>query len=183
MNAGTGATGGTPHVLELTLKSSTELFDSSAPACLGYQTVHEAITDYLLKQVAAAPADAPLRLDLIVPADEVANAKAVAAAVRGYFEKCHRDEEQHLSQILRQGGFAVLIGLVIVLLANVVGGAIRATFTSQILNAIASGLEIFGWVAIWRPAELLLYEWIPVRRRRNQLARLATMEISCRTKS
>ncbi len=47
------------------------------------------------------------------------------------------------------------------------------------MTGVANGLEIFGWVALWRPAELLLYEWMPIYRRLRLLNRLAdaTIEI------
>src|SRR5262249_43828628 len=70
MNEATGASGSpAPHVLELTLQNCAELFDSSAPACLGHQAVHNDIVEHLLEQVAAAPRNAPVNLRLILPAD------------------------------------------------------------------------------------------------------------------
>jgi len=36
---------------------------------------------------------------------------------------------------------------------------------------------VFGWVANWRPAEILFYDWWPVRRSRNLYRRLAAAEV------
>jgi hypothetical protein len=33
-------------------------------------------------------------------------------------------------------------------------------------------------VALWRPAEIFLYEWLPIARRRALLARLARAEVT-----
>jgi hypothetical protein len=38
---------------------------------------------------------------------------------------------------------------------------------------------IVAWVAIWSPAELLLYAHLPVRRRRNLAQALARRESFC----
>ena len=36
---------------------------------------------------------------------------------------------------------------------------------------------ILSWVALWRPAELLLYEWRPIREKAVTAARLAKAQI------
>jgi len=38
---------------------------------------------------------------------------------------------------------------------------------------LGEGLLILGWVALWRPLEIFLYEWWPLRRRMNVLRQLA----------
>jgi hypothetical protein len=44
------------------------------------------------------------------------------------------------------------------------------------------GLFILGWVALWRPLEIFLYDWWPLARRIRLLGRLsnATVEIRSR---
>jgi hypothetical protein len=135
-----------------------------------------------LEQVAAVPSKEPVKLRLLVPADEVVRADTITAAIRSYFEKCRGDEQRRMSTIFWEGRIALIIGLAVVLVGNVLGQSIRAAFTGQFAVAVANGLEIFGWVAMWKPAELLLYDWIPVRRKRNLLARLASMDIEFRPK-
>ena len=36
---------------------------------------------------------------------------------------------------------------------------------------------IIGWVAMWRPLEIFLYEWVPIRRRCRILAKLSEMPV------
>ena len=43
------------------------------------------------------------------------------------------------------------------------------------------GLLILGWVAMWRPIEVLLYDWWPLARRRTLLRRLATIPVEVRS--
>ena len=169
-----------PLVIELTLKSSAEVFDAAMPACLGPKVFHEDIAEHLLEQVAAAPGAAPVKLIVNLPAAEAAQADAISAAVRAYFEDCRDVEQRRLRRILWDGRFVLVIALTFLLLGNVLGESIRAAFTGRFANAVANGLEIFSWVAMWRPAELLLYDWVPVRRKKSLLARLANMEIECR---
>jgi hypothetical protein len=44
------------------------------------------------------------------------------------------------------------------------------------------GMLIIGWVAMWRPLEIFLYEWVPIRRRCKIFAKLAEMKVIVQTK-
>jgi hypothetical protein len=107
----------------------------------------------------------------------MARANTNTTAMRAYFEKRRADESRCIKRLLWEGRITLFMGLVFLLFASALGEGLRATFSGQFAGALASGLEIFGWVALWKPAELLLYEWIPVRRKRKLLTRLATMEV------
>ncbi len=41
------------------------------------------------------------------------------------------------------------------------------------LSLIAESLTILGWVVNWRPLEIFLYEWRPIRRDAKLFRRLA----------
>ncbi len=118
-----------------------------------------------------------MKLKLVLPPDQIKCAQELLPALRTGFASRSAEEQGRLRQIFRQGRIAAAIGFVFLVLVNAIGEGIRATFESRIPIGIANGLEIFGWVAMWRPAELLLYDWLPVRRRRNDLQRLANMEV------
>jgi hypothetical protein len=57
---------------------------------------------------------------------------------------------------------------------------VALVFTGSVGAALREGLLIAGWVVIWRPVELLLYDWIPVRRERRVMQRLLAMPIDVR---
>ncbi|HEU0284513.1 MAG TPA: hypothetical protein VFR52_05150, partial [Sphingomicrobium sp.] len=42
------------------------------------------------------------------------------------------------------------------------------------------GLIIIGWVALWRPVEMLLYDWRPIRREKKMLDKLANVPVEFR---
>ncbi len=47
-------------------------------------------------------------------------------------------------------------------------GSTSAAFDSwvgEVFSSVSGGLTILAWVALWRPGELLLYDWYPFRRK------------------
>jgi hypothetical protein len=42
---------------------------------------------------------------------------------------------------------------------------------------LREGLLIIGWVALWRPVEIFLYDWWPVLRRQQRCTAIARMPV------
>ena len=49
---------------------------------------------------------------------------------------------------------------------------------SRFVQIFREGLLIGGWVAMWRPLEVFLYDWWPVRAEVRLSERLSTMPVS-----
>jgi NhaP-type Na+/H+ or K+/H+ antiporter len=45
---------------------------------------------------------------------------------------------------------------------------------------IAEGLLIIGWVALWRPVEMFLYDWWPLLRQQRRFEAIARMPVETR---
>ncbi len=42
---------------------------------------------------------------------------------------------------------------------------------------VQESFVIVGWVALWKPAEILLYDWLPIARKRALFRRLAAAPV------
>jgi hypothetical protein len=49
--------------------------------------------------------------------------------------------------------------------------------TGTVFEIIAEGMLIAGWVAMWRPIQIFLYDWWQVRRRCQVLHKLSEMPV------
>lgn len=87
---------------------------------------------------------------------------------------CHfkiRENEKDLlaqrherSNALKVGLFVLVVGLVLAGIFTFIGQSGINTILAAICVIIGQGFVIAGWVAMWQPAELLLYDWWPYRR-------------------
>jgi hypothetical protein len=85
--------------------------------------------------------------------------------------------EQH---IIRDGRTALLIGIAF-LFACIVLRQLAFSFGRGAAAEIAGeGLLIVGWVAMWRPLEIFLYDWRPIRRRCQLFAKLSEIPVIVR---
>lgn len=92
----------------------------------------------------------------------------------------YQDERlsEELTTIRRDGLRALGKGTIFLLVCmGIAAVAAEATRLPELLRVLVSeGFVIAGWVALWHPMELLLYEWWPVARDRKLYRLIAEME-------
>ena len=57
-----------------------------------------------------------------------------------------------------------------------------ATFAGAAGAVAGEGLLIIGWVAMWRPVEIFLYDWWPLRRVARVHGKIAAMPVEIRAR-
>ena len=71
----------------------------------------------------------------------------------------------------------MLIGIGAITGFNLLSKAIRSS-TNPVIEIIHEGLSVLGWVSMWKPMEIFLYEWWPIRRERRACRRLAEAHVT-----
>ena len=107
-----------------------------------------------------------------VQADDVAE-----ASMHHYFAYRARLAQNDLRQLLRQGRTSLFIGLGFLGLCLGAGRMLASLWNSPLSAVLQEGAVIGGWVAMWRPLEILLYDWWPVRRSRLIYEKLASAPV------
>lgn len=94
----------------------------------------------------------------------------------------YQDERlgEQIVTIRRDGLRALAKGCVFLLICMAISAvASNSTILPDIVQSLVSeGFIIAGWVALWLPMELLLYEWWPVSRDRKLYRMIAEMKYS-----
>lgn len=122
------------------------------------------------------------QLALVVSIDGSAGAPGEAAvlreAVHEFFRQRALGQRQRLRELLRVGRISLAIGLVAlasaVMIGNFLASLMKGGEVGQILREM---LFIGGWVSMWRPLEIFLYDWWPIREEAQLSERLATMPV------
>lgn len=91
---------------------------------------------------------------------------ALSAAVHNFFAYRAWATSRRLRALLRRGYASLAIGLGFLILCLSLR-AVIAHGTHPAAEILSEGLLISGWVAMWRPLELFLYDWWPLLRERR----------------
>jgi hypothetical protein len=103
-------------------------------------------------------------------------------AVHNYFAyrgKLNRFEFRHL---LKQGRTTLVIGLAF-LAACILTSQLLRSQAGTLPIVLREGLIIAGWVAMWRPMEIFLYEWWPLLRKGRLYEKLSRMRVDVRKRN
>lgn len=103
---------------------------------------------------------------------------ALRDAIREFFTHRAQVTRSRLRQLLRIGRISLLVGLVFLVAAVGLGDFIANAMKGQRLGELLrEGLVICGWVAMWRPLEIFLYGWWPIRTEAKLFDRLSAMPV------
>jgi len=99
-------------------------------------------------------------------------------AMHEFFRHRAQVTRRRLRQLLRIGRTSLMVGLVFLALAVTLGGVVASAMKGERLGELLrQGLVICGWVAMWRPLEILLYGWWPIRSEARLYDRLSEMPV------
>ena len=130
------------------------------------------------------PASDPVRLHIYLEQPPAEDPKEpVKAAVHNFFAYRADLADLEFKRLLQQGRISLVIGLVFLsaclILSKVLLGHQQGTWA-----VIArEGLTIAGWVAMWRPMQIYLYDWWPLRLRRLTYEKLSHMPVEIELKA
>ena len=107
------------------------------------------------------------------------SASDLQTAVESYYGRLANSARLAQREHLRMGQLALFGGLTIFLLSMGIRGILGRTL-AHLPSILDEGLIILAWLALWRPAEALIYGWVPFYRHRRLFERLAGMRVSVR---
>ena len=175
-------TGGTGRrdVLELYLTDARQLFNSMDPAPFRERNLDPEAAAYIVQWAEEAPSAQPLGMVLHLGGGPVAAAEAsvIRDSVREYFQRRAAATRRQLQQMFRLGRYSLLIALVFLAVVVVIGESLASLVSRERYAAlIEHSLVIGAWVALWRPLEIFLYDWWPIRAEARLFDRLGVMDV------
>lgn len=161
-----------------------DLFDGFDPTPPPDRDLAPRVDAHVVGWAEDLPDCATLRLSVLLPADQAARAEAsrIADDVSRHFAARVHAETRALRRLFRDGRIALAIGLAVLGACIALGQALEGVAAQlpfpRVAGLIGESLVIMGWVAMWRPAEIWLYDWWPIRARRRLLRRLAAAAVT-----
>ena len=171
-----------PHcaVIEVHVGELKQLYNEMDPAPFRDRDLDPKAEEFIVDWSRELPRDAPLALIVHLsrrPAtpEEVTSLRQ---AVREYFTLSASHARAQLRQLFREGRWSLLIGLLFLAVAIVLGDLlIDLAGRWDYGEILGHSLLIGGWVALWRPFEIFLYEWWPILGEARLYDRLSAMQV------
>jgi hypothetical protein len=167
---------GHPHYIRLKLHDLAQLFNSMDPSPFIEKDLDADAEEFIVSWALEFPLDDPVRLHIYLeqcPAEDPK--ELIKTAVHNYFA--------HRAEVNDQGRSSLLIGLVFLSICLILSNALLGGESGTWAAVVRESLTIGGWVAMWRPMEIYLYDWWPLRRRGRIYQKLCRMPVEVEVKS
>ena len=167
------------HHIELSLRDIDQLFNTMDPSPFHEKDLDHDAEEFILSWAQEFHRHEPV--DLIVHLEKMPaghDAKSVIEqAVHHYFAYRARMNHLEFKRLMKQGRMSLFVGLSFLGLCLLTIKLLVANRPGAIPNFFSESLTIAGWVAMWRPLQIYLYEWWPLRDERRILERLGRMRV------
>lgn len=164
--------------IELRLRELAQLFNSMDPSPFVDRDLDANAEEFIVSWAREHPKgkEFELRIHLSAPASAEGTA-GVEDGVRHYFAARAETKQREFRQLLRRGRTSLFIGLLFMAACLAAGELLSRLSGGTSARIVQESLTIVGWVAMWRPLEIYLYDWWPLREEQRLLARLARMPV------
>jgi hypothetical protein len=168
--------------IEINLNRLPQLFNSFDPSPFHERDLDQDAEDYIIGSAEEISHHRSLALVIHLPADQMPapTTFSLADAIHNFFAYREANERRRLRLLFRDGRIALAIGLGFLFCCVLLREIIFSFQHGPASDIFGEGLLIIGWVAMWRPLEIFLYEWVPMRRRCRILSKLSTIPVTIR---
>jgi hypothetical protein len=168
------------YLIEISLNRVQQLFNSLDPSPFHEKDLDADAETYIVGAAREFHLSTPLKLLFHLPPAEIPAAERIEESIHSYFAYRRDATRRDLRFLLRQGRITLAIGLAFLAACL----SLRALFVSAPEGTVqsigAEGLAIAGWVAMWRPFEIFLYDWWPLRRMARVYDKLSRVPVEIR---
>jgi len=166
------------RVIELGLHDMGQLFNSMDPSPLQNKDLNDDVEEFIVFSSEEYRPDQALALRIHLeewPAEDPTN--LIQTSIHNYFAYRANLNDLAFRRLMRRGRASLLIGLLFLaaclITSRLLVGDLRGTWA----GIVRESLTIAGWVAMWRPMEIYLYDWWPLRRKSRLYQKLSQMPV------
>jgi hypothetical protein len=165
-------------IIELRLDDPVALFEPLEVSPFSEKHLNEKVEQFILHCAREEPT-AEFTIVMHFPAGTQVNQAepALLASIPRHFAHRAREEAGRIRSLIREATRDLMAGLVFLFLCGLAGVAALKLFPGPIGLFVEQGLLILGWVALWRPVDLFLYELRPLRNTRNLMSALGRAQV------
>ncbi|MBL8892912.1 MAG: hypothetical protein JNL67_23240 [Planctomycetaceae bacterium] len=172
-----------PNRIEIRVRHLNQLFNSLDPSPFYEQDLDPDAEEFIVGWARELPRKAPFEIVLHLSekrTDDLTHSEVeekIGQAISKYFDHRSHQEGRRLAELLRIGRISFLIGVMFLVgcfsIANLITLWARNWVPSPWGSILRESFIIIGWVAMWRPLEIFLYDWWPIAGSRTLYSRLS----------
>jgi hypothetical protein len=169
--------------IEVRVTEIKQLLNSMDPSPFRERDLDPQAEEFILSWARELPRGALLSLTVHVDRlPEAMPPTVLTAAIHEFFRSRAAMTRRRLRELFRIGRISLVIGLLFLTVAFAIVNVLDSVLGDfRFERLLGEGVLIGGWVAMWRPLEIFLYDWWPIRREAQLYDRLGAMPVRITT--
>jgi hypothetical protein len=175
---------GHSHSIKLNLRDMSQLFNSMDPSPFIEKDLDDDAEEFIVSWAQEFSLDDPVKLRVYLeqwPAEDPK--ELIRTAIHNHFTYRARLTDLEFRRLLKQGRTSLFIGLAFLAACLLISKVFLRGEAGTWAAVLRESLTIAGWVAMWRPMQIHLYDWWPLRRRIRIYKKLSHMPVEVVQKS
>ncbi len=147
-------------VIEIKVLTLDDLFDEHDPSPYRVRDLDNSIMEYITSCVLEITPDFVGKLR-IHSEDffDLDKQDVFVKSIKDFFYLKAHMEEVKLKQVFKRGLVSLFIGLTFLLVAIIASFYVQSKSPEFWTSFLKEGLHLLGWVSMWKPINLFLYDW------------------------
>ncbi len=169
---------GHAHTIRLKLRDMNQLFNSMDPSPFIEKDLDDDAEEFIVSWAQEFSPNAPIKLHIYLdqwPAEDPQ--ELITTAVHNHFAHRAKIIDLEFKRLLKQGRTSLFIGLLFLAACLILSKMLLGHQAGTWAAVVRESLTIAGWVAMWRPMQIYLYDWWPLLRRSRIYAKLSHMPV------
>ena len=166
-------------LIEVRVRDLRQLYNEIDPSPFHDRDLATDAEQFIVETARELPRGSPVGLvvHLDRPGIDTRAAADLREAVHRHFLREADSARRRLRVLFRRGRLSLAIGLAFLAMTGILANRVSDVPHGGLAGFLHNSLIIGGWVAMWRPLEVFLYEWWPILAEARLSDRLASMPI------
>jgi hypothetical protein len=167
---------GHSHTISLKLRDMSQLFNSMDPSPFIEKDLDDDAEEFIVSWAQEFSPDAPIKLRIYLEQWLAEDPKElIRTAVHNHFAHRAKITQLEFKRLLKQGRTSLFIRLLFLAACLLLSKMLLGHEVGTWAALVRESLTIAGWVAMWRPMQIYLYDWWPLQRRIRTFVKLSHM--------
>jgi len=169
---------GHPHTISVKLRDMNQLFNSMDPSPFIEKDLDDDAEEFIVSWAQEFSPNALIKLRIYLdqwPAEDPK--ELMRTAVHNHFAHRAKITDLEFERLLRRGRTSLFIGLLFLAACLLLSKMLLSHAAGTWAAVVRESLTIAGWVAMWRPMQIYLYDWWPLLQLRRVFSKLSHMPV------
>lgn len=168
------------NTLKIKVSSIEGLFDAQDPRNIPERNLNSEWLEYIFEIMNDKNRKGSINLEILVSSviGPDWNQPLLPDMLKKEFKSYDTLLKRRLKDNFRLGRISLAIALITLAVFIILSEIMSLINLGIFQRAFEEGFIIIGWVALWRPVEILLFDWWPIVDRRRKVARILSGKIT-----